>query len=155
MKNLGSKIQLLTILGLFVLLCVTMTAYGSGPAPGGKVHNQGPAVVGTVTIEPSAEDAGEGQRYLLWTFEGQCQGQEVSFPTPSRCGLAIYEEANEDTIRDFFVNCLPFPISDYISCAPEDADPNTPAKIIAFSQYNDDTVQEIKTAQIVVIFLVP
>jgi hypothetical protein len=65
MKILGSKIHLLTILGLIVLLFVTMTAYGGGPTPGGRVHNAGPAVMGTVTITPSAEVAPNGQHYLL------------------------------------------------------------------------------------------
>jgi len=165
MKILGFRIQLLTVLGLVVLLFVTMSAYGSGPAPGtGDPHQLGPAIDGTVTITPSEE--GDPLSPLLYTFIGSCQDEAIRIgvenptpewapDTPVSCGAEnTYDVVTEYTLQEFFIFCVP------LAWIPETCLPNnkvldavTPMFIHQVFQFEENTEDLVKEARIKVKFL--
>ena len=164
MKIQGSKIQLLTILGLIVLLFVTMSAYGSGPAPGtGDPHQLGPAIDGWVTITPSEE--GKPDTPLRYTFIGSCQDDDIRIgvgnPTPGApatpvpCGNEnLYSVVTEVTLQEFFISCVPL---DWIpeTCLPNNKvlDIITPMIIHRVFQFEENEIDLVKEARIKVKFL--
>jgi hypothetical protein len=149
MKIMGSKIQLLTILGLIVLLAASMTAYGSGPAPGtGDPHLLGPAISGTVTFKPS--DPTQLNSPLLFTFEGRCQGTEFTLEDMG-CEGNTFAGVTEETLKEFFIFCVPL---SFIPCVPGEQfllDPTTPMVIHQVLDYED--LGSLKRAKILVLFL--